>query len=665
MKYRVKPLLLLASSAGAGLAFVLGQPGPDLWPATMLGVALWTWSVRDVSLYGCLSKSVLIGLLYAVAIGGPASHWDLRAFGLVAIYCVGFFTLFGTSIWAVQRRVGSAVGGALALGLICLLLELASGPWIPIMLSASLTAAPVMLWPASIGGAALLSGELVTLGVFIGGAPSWFRGLVVVALLGAQGGVGLGLHLATENEAASINVSGLQPRITTRDYRQRIADPRTAEAIVSAHGRLATAALAYRPDLLVFPEGSDGRYLFVSELLSRPFQDFAKKNQLDLVIPTNGVDHEGRLTNVAYVVRRDGSVEGPHVKTVSMPFGETGLRAGERAGPLVGSKAVLGVLICIEGVFRTPIRDLVAEGAEVLVMVTNDASFYRTWISTWHVAYAQLRSVEVGRPLVLVSNAGPSQISDAAGFVIGGAPFGSSGVFGGRIVPTSHTTVFTRLEPFIPWAAVLFLALLLGLSPKRNQTSKVTESSRMGLLLGSLATMATGGLAFILPEMLLPAFDENPQPLGSSARVWSLQDITASVEDRQTAFAAAATHLLRFYGFMLNPDEVSERMVALRVTADANGAILLLRSWGLRAQEIRQHDVHARLQAGSGPLLGEVVPPGSATVPGLALTADADTITVYHARKGVIEEIPSSTLLVAPGWFVAVVAAESPETSQD
>ncbi|MCO4746602.1 MAG: hypothetical protein KC912_17540 [Proteobacteria bacterium] len=641
-----------------GLAFVLGQPGPDLWPLTVVALALWMWGLRRSGLAMAAAGSALIGLVNVTVLASAAVQWDPAAGALMALYYVVLFGGFGLLAWGASRRTEHALAAATGLALAWMLLELVAAHLAPVTLALSMASSPAMLWPAALGGAALLSGELVLLGAWVGLARPDERiraGVTTAILLAAQAGVGLGLHGLMDTSGRSLKVAGVQPHIPTRDFRDRMSDPRVAEGITATYGRLAAAAATAGPDLMVFPEGGDGRYLFVSDMLNRPFRQFASAQGLDLLIPTSGVNEAGRLTNVAYLVRRDGSVDGPHVKTRPVPFGESGLAGAEMARVLTGSDAKIGTLICSEAFSRGPTRDLVDQGAELLVVVADDASFQDSWMSTWHVAFSVMRAVEAGRPLVMVANGGPSVLADAAGFVLGGAPYGEAGVFGGSVLLASKPTVFRRVEPILP---LLFLGALLGLAYRapRRRTPLAVQESVGGVVASVVGSALVAGLAWELPRVLLPPTGENVALISGAAPVWSVEDISASVRDRESAFAAATTHLLRFYGFTANPDDVSARMADLEVPINPAGAQRLLASWGLDVRLVE--GVADQLRAGSGPLLGEVSPPSSPQIPALALTATDGHIVGFNSMSGAIEEIDIVEFESVYSWFVAVVDDE-------
>lgn len=124
----------------------------------------------------------------------------------------------------------------------------------------------------------------------------------------------------------------------------------------------------------------------------------------------------------------------------------------------------LGPLICFESMAPHIARGMTRRGAEMLLVVTNDAWFKYSPAAAQHVALAQLRAVENRRWLAQASNSGLTVIIDPQGRVTA-----SSGLFErqnihGELYPRTDTTFYTKYGDVFAWScAGLFAALLLGL----------------------------------------------------------------------------------------------------------------------------------------------------------------------------------------------------------
>src|SRR5690606_6337958 len=138
------------------------------------------------------------------------------------------------------------------------------------------------------------------------------------------------------------------------------------------------------------------------------------------------------LYNRMTVYTADGEGDA-YVKRVPVPFGEyvpfrrwldwfppleqlpNDTLPGEAAQVLDVAGARVGAVICFENTFGSLVRDQVLEGADVLVVSTNNTSFGLTPMSRQHVAFSQLRAVETGRWVVHAGLSGISGLIDPTG----------------------------------------------------------------------------------------------------------------------------------------------------------------------------------------------------------------------------------------------------------
>lgn len=132
------------------------------------------------------------------------------------------------------------------------------------------------------------------------------------------------------------------------------------------------------------------------------------------------------LRNRAYLLNAQGGTLGWYDKEHLVPFGEyvplgkwlpflTRLvpgeyefRPGQNMEPLRSGALALGTLICYEAIFPELAQKRVAQGANVLVNISNDAWFGRSSAPIQHLHLAVLRAVEQGRALVRATNTGVS-----------------------------------------------------------------------------------------------------------------------------------------------------------------------------------------------------------------------------------------------------------------
>lgn len=139
----------------------------------------------------------------------------------------------------------------------------------------------------------------------------------------------------------------------------------------------------------------------------------------------------GEPLNSVLEVSPDGSFGPRYDKVNLVPFGEYvpplfswigkisseagSFRPGEKivVFPVNGGRA--GVYICYESVFPHFVREIVRDGADVLVNLSNDGYFARSAARQQHLLIARMRAAETRRWLLRATNDGISATIDPAG----------------------------------------------------------------------------------------------------------------------------------------------------------------------------------------------------------------------------------------------------------
>lgn len=190
-----------------------------------------------------------------------------------------------------------------------------------------------------------------------------------------------------------------------------------------------------KADLVVWPETAMPFYFQEpSELSQRVHQAVAQLGVPLLAgAPAYSIpaQHEAAepafvLHNRAYLLNAQGETQAWYDKEHLVPFGEyvplgkwlpflTKLvpgeyefRPGRNTRPLRSGPLALGPLICYEAIFPELAQKQVAQGANVLLNISNDAWFGRSSAPTQHLHLAILRAVEQGRALIRGTNTGIS-----------------------------------------------------------------------------------------------------------------------------------------------------------------------------------------------------------------------------------------------------------------
>ena len=269
--------------------------------------------------------------------------------------------------------------------------------------------------------------------------PAVFVCAAVAALLlqGAESGV------KEAADAPGALVIAVQPNVPVSFDRS----PAENEALVARHLALSTVALrAARqqfgeasPRLVVWPESPMNFTYAGSEAFRELVGGFARAERAAVLFNSLEPAPAGGAYNSAVLVSERGALVAQYDKIRLLPFGEyvplPWWLGGGLLSALVGdftpganytllpvSDVSAGVFICFESAFPSIARRFAAEGADVLINISNDGYLGRTPVLKQHLANAVFRAVENERPVLRVTNTGVSafitprgEVRDATG----------------------------------------------------------------------------------------------------------------------------------------------------------------------------------------------------------------------------------------------------------
>uniref|UniRef100_UPI0040559DEE apolipoprotein N-acyltransferase n=1 Tax=Candidatus Electronema sp. TaxID=2698783 RepID=UPI0040559DEE len=203
-----------------------------------------------------------------------------------------------------------------------------------------------------------------------------------------------------------------------------------------------------KPDLVVWPETALPFYPHRDPLMGR-VRDFVDKNKIQLITgapfftvemdaPDSGEKKNLKPVeyfNSAILLDRSGKMVDRYSKQHLVPFGEyVPLREylwfvrplvellgdftpGSSSEPLAADRIRAGTLICFESIFPEIARKTTADGANLLINLTNDAWYGRTSAPHHSWAMTVMRAVENRRSLLRAANTGISGIIEPTGAV--------------------------------------------------------------------------------------------------------------------------------------------------------------------------------------------------------------------------------------------------------
>ncbi|MBR7104797.1 MAG: apolipoprotein N-acyltransferase [Lentisphaeria bacterium] len=206
-----------------------------------------------------------------------------------------------------------------------------------------------------------------------------------------------------------------------------------------------------RPHLVIWPEGAvpipfytaydlsrypqTTAYGRLAALYQQTVKELCRSRQVPFLIGALDFDNSTGstapgATNSALLFDETGTLRTKYDKLHRVPFGEyipfrrylpgflircidmgRDLVPGKNANPIVLSeKFRAGTAVCYEGVFSYVIRHFARRGANVLIVLSNDAWYPRSSEPEQHLANAVLRAVETALPMIRCGNNGGSGV---------------------------------------------------------------------------------------------------------------------------------------------------------------------------------------------------------------------------------------------------------------
>jgi apolipoprotein N-acyltransferase len=243
------------------------------------------------------------------------------------------------------------------------------------------------------------------------------------------------------------------------------------------------------PDLIIWPE-SPAPFQTNDPAFRAFISNLARESQSWLVIGSIGVDNPQSVFNSASVVAPSGQWDGRYSKIHLVPFGEYvpfpslfsfaggltqavgNFTPGSSRVPLQAGDQRLGVFICYESIFPNEVRQLVAQGADVLVNISNDGWYGDSGAWAQHLNQARMRAVENKRWLLRDTNTGLTASIDPYGRVVAHLERKTRAALA---APYALTKVTTFYSDHGDWFACLCAIICVGALVMRFTPHRKTE----------------------------------------------------------------------------------------------------------------------------------------------------------------------------------------------
>ena len=456
------------------LLTVLAYPPAGLWPLGFVMLAPLAGLVDGAS----VRRAFVFAWLYTVTMAVAIVHWLLHAlvveYEVAPLSAVAFLALLvcacallpasAVALYACLARSVSARFAPLLFGALYVLAEWVRAeplalPWI--LAGQTWTPAPLLLQSAEWGGVYAPGFGAVVVGAGIGIA--WCRR--TASALVAPAAVLLGLvsfgaaRLAVSHEVGpGIDVGIVQSAVPLAE-RSRAG---SAYRNLVRHTELTRELAAAGPlDLIVWSETAVDADLDATPGLARSLRTVAGESRALLVTgaPRSAA---GRPTHAAVSFDARG-LRTSYDKQRLVPFSESDpgwigflapllgpvtasepLVAGTEPTLFDGVRIPFAAPICFEITDPGLIRELRANGAGLLVNLSNDAWFGRTGFADLYFGHAVLRAIELRTWVVRGAGTGISAVVDPAGRVPARLGAFEDGVLRARVHSAAEPTLYAR-----------------------------------------------------------------------------------------------------------------------------------------------------------------------------------------------------------------------------
>jgi apolipoprotein N-acyltransferase len=480
-----EPLLPGAAAAVvSGLLLGVAFPALDWGPVALVALIplLWAWQRSGPA------RGALFGFLAGVAFFGVLLWWSVY-FGAVAIVPLvaaqaAYWAGTGAIVGALGRR---GVRSPWVTAAAWVALEGLRGRW-PLggfawgEVGVALHDFPVARALASFGGVALVSFVVVLVnGLLLGLVLGWQRraerprALAVTAATLAGVVVAVGIASITRyepTETGNLRFALLQGNDQNRRLTQAEID---SGYLTQSHLELARS-LRGDYDLIVFPESALETDPEADPQLKAELLAIARQHNAAILVNVIDEQDPERIYNANRLYDPDGRLQGTYAKQHLVPFGEyvpmrdalgfiselqqipTDFDPGNSTKVFDVGGTPVGNVICFESAFTPLMRDSVREGAETIVVSTNNRSYRRSPNSAQHVALSQMSAAAVGRPVLHASISGITAVIDSDGDVRRTTQLFRNEVVSGDITTVRGDTPYVRFGDWVEWACLLGLA---------------------------------------------------------------------------------------------------------------------------------------------------------------------------------------------------------------
>ena len=236
----------------------------------------------------------------------------------------------------------------------------------------------------------------------------------------------------------------------------------------------------HSPDFIVWPESAVPVY--INGAFRDGFKNVAKNTDSIFILGAFG-QRENKTSNSVFIIDRDGNISDTfYSKRHLVPFGEYlpargfferflpffadinmlsgDLYVGKNSDIFTTPYGRMGALVCFDSIFPSLASQSVRDGAQLIVLITNDSWYFTSPAVNQHAAHAVFRAVENRRAVARCANTGISMLIDPHGRIITSLGAMKKGVVNGILGFTDAHTLYTYIGDILLWLGAVYVAAL-------------------------------------------------------------------------------------------------------------------------------------------------------------------------------------------------------------
>ncbi len=289
--------------------------------------------------------------------------------------------------------------------------------------------------------------------------------------------------LLPEKSEETITVAAIQGNISSTD---KWADNSVSYSL-GVYTELTLRAAEDGAELVVWPESVITASVNESPHLAAKLSALAQTAGCDIAVGAFYTEENGETDtdyNAVYLFRADGTIcDSVYFKRHLVPFGEyvpmrdlimkifpflgdinmfSGeIGRGTSTALFDDSRGTSGSLVCFDSIYPELARSSVAEGAEILLLSTNDSWYKDSTAVYQHNRHAVLRAVETGRYVIRAANTGVSSVIGPAGEIKESLGPLQTGYITSEAVYLSGRTLYTVAGDVLLWLSLGYATVVI------------------------------------------------------------------------------------------------------------------------------------------------------------------------------------------------------------